>query len=260
MSLEDPQMSAHESEDTSEDKTLRPLSGQTAVNTSPSSSSSLPPYSPARTDSTTTTIQQRDTRADEDYRILRLACLEIKQNGKGKSECDLLLDLLDSFREHWKTSHPAMEHLKTSLITTIAVWDEQRAYYASDFNGKKSIYRVVGRFRRHRPGKTPIDLCLVLWKEMYISEREKAHLRDTHRYRIKEICGPDEKLDIVRIKWCASWEPVKNLPRHLQGLDEFSAHVKGARAIGDDIPNFEINVGSYDAGPYCCCDLHPFDA
>ncbi|KAF3180098.1 hypothetical protein TWF225_001858 [Orbilia oligospora] len=230
MSLEDPQMSAHESEDTSEDKTLRPLSGQTAVNTSPSSSSSLPPYSPARTDSTTTTIQQRDTRADEDYRILRLACLEIKQNGKGKSECDLLLDLLDSFREHWKTSHPAMEHLKTSLITTIAVWDEQRAYYASDFN------------------------------EMYISEREKAHLRDTHRYRIKEICGPDEKLDIVRIKWCASWEPVKNLPRHLQGLDEFSAHVKGARAIGDDIPNFEINVGSYDAGPYCCCDLHPFDA
>ncbi|KAF3087268.1 hypothetical protein TWF569_008957 [Orbilia oligospora] len=234
MSLEDPQMSAHESEDTSEDKTLRPLSGQTAVNTSPSSSSSLPPYSPARTDSTTTTIRQTDTRADEDYRILRLACLEIEQN--------------------------AMEHLKTSLITTIAVWDEQRAYYASDFNGKKSIYRVVGRFRRHRPGKTPIDLCLVLWKEMYISEREKAHLRDTHRYRIKEICGPDEKLDIVRIKWCASWEPAKNLPRHLQGLDEFSAHVKGARAIGDDIPNFEINVGSYDAGPYCCCDLHPFDA
>ncbi|KAK6516136.1 hypothetical protein TWF506_006046 [Arthrobotrys conoides] len=256
MSVQDPQTSSQGSQAIFEDKTLGALSGRTDISPSPS----LPPYSPARTESTSSTIRQRDTRPDaDDDRMLRLACLEIEQNGKGQSESDLLLDLLDSFRQQWKTSHPAMEHLKTSLITTIAVWDEKRAYYASDFTGGKSIYRVVGRFRRHRPGKTPIDLCLVLWKEMYISEREKAYLRETHRYRIKEICGPDEKLDILRIKWCASWEPTKNLPRHLQGLDEFSARVKGARAIGDEIPNFVIDVGSYDAGPYCCCDLHPFD-
>ncbi|KAK6508854.1 hypothetical protein TWF481_003620 [Arthrobotrys musiformis] len=226
----------------------------------PTVTTSLPPYSPACSDATETPIRQPRAPSIDNGRILSLPGIDIEQNGKGKSESDLLLDTLDSFREQWNTSHPAMEHLKTSLITTIAIWDEQRAYYASDFNGGKSIYRVVGRFRRHRPGKKPVDLCLVLWKEMYISEREKTHLRNTHRYRIKEICGPDEKLSIARIKWCASWEPAKNLPRHLQGLDEFSAHVRDARAIGDDIPNFEIDVGSYDAGPYCCCDLHPFDS
>ncbi|KAK6362639.1 hypothetical protein TWF730_000094 [Orbilia blumenaviensis] len=219
-------------------------------------STSLPPYSPL-TD-TTARPPLRDSRL-EDGRIIVLPCIEIEQRGEDKSETDLLLELLDNFRHQWNTSHPAMEHLKTSLITTISVWDERRAYYASDFSGGKSIYRVVGRFRRHRQGKEPIELCLVLWKAMYISEREKAHLRSTHRYRIKEICGPDEKLDIVRVKWCASWEPAKNLPRQLQGLEEFSAHVTRARAIGDDIPEFEIDVGSYDAGPYCCCDLHPFD-
>ncbi|KAK6535850.1 hypothetical protein TWF281_000100 [Arthrobotrys megalospora] len=238
-----------------EEKAPAPSTRQPA----PLSGTPLPPYSPARTETTATTgAPARDT-DHRDERTLVLPCIDIEQHEEGRSECDLLLDMLDSLREQWHTAHPAMEHLKTSLITTIAVWDQRRAYYASDFSGGKNIYRVVGRFRRHRSGKRPIDLCLVLWKEMYISDREKALLRDTHRYRVKEICGPDEKLDIVRIKWCASWEPVRNLPRHLQGLDEFSAHVTGARAIGNDIPDFEIDVGSYDAGPYCGCDLHPFD-
>ncbi|EPS36455.1 hypothetical protein H072_10004 [Dactylellina haptotyla CBS 200.50] len=219
----------------------------------------LPPYSPLHSGSSTCSSSDASSTPECDRkscRSINLPCIDIEQLENGKSEGQLLLEMLDSFHESWPAPHVVTEKIKTSLLTTLAIYDDVRAPYASSYGGGRNIYRIVGRFRRNRRRQRPVDLCLVLWKEMHLSEREKCTLLGTHRYAVKDSSEPDEFTAAVDVKWHASWEPTCNLPPDQNYHEELSATIAKAKCEStlEQIPHFEILLEK-KAGSFCDCSF-----
>ncbi|KAF3940874.1 hypothetical protein ABW19_dt0209375 [Dactylella cylindrospora] len=176
---------------------------------------------------------------------ITLPCLDITQNGQIYRESELLVDLMNIFRNHWPDRpYAVMNHLRNSLLIAQAVCDDPNPVFASDHGGSTAIKQTVCRFRRFRGDKSTLDLCLVLWDATYMTFREQSLLQETHRYKPQQAGESALWPGAQRVVWYPSWEPSKNLSEGIP--DAFSKEKERVWSLGADDFNFEMDVSDGD--------------
>ncbi|KAF3916724.1 hypothetical protein ABW20_dc0106719 [Dactylellina cionopaga] len=184
-----------------------------------------PQFRPLQRRATTPAEAKPSRQVSRSSSCITLPSLDITQNSTQMCrESELLLDLLNTLRNYWPDRpYAVMNHLRTSLLIALAVYDDEgptKPLFASDHGSTASINKVVCRFRRNRVDKEPIDLCLVLWDPAFMSFREQCVLQETHRYKVQQSGRSSEWPSAQRVTWYPSWEPTSNLPEDT--AEEFS--------------------------------------
>ncbi|KAF3911009.1 hypothetical protein AA313_de0202208 [Arthrobotrys entomopaga] len=178
---------------------------------------------------------------------ITLPSLDIIQNSAQIfRESELLVDLLNTLKNYWPDRpYAVMNHLRTSLIIALAVYDDTpaRPSFASDHGGASAIKKTVCRFRRYRGDRESIDLSLVLWDPTFMSFREQCLLQETQRYRAQYSGRSNEWPGAQKVVWYPSWEPTRNLP---DGMTEtFSIEKEKLGGKGGEL-NFDVAVSDGD--------------
>ncbi|KAJ6260059.1 hypothetical protein Dda_5705 [Drechslerella dactyloides] len=175
--------------------------------------------------------------------------------GQMYRESELLLDIFNAFKNNWPDRpYAVMNHLRNSLLLSVAVFDDPAPIFATDHGGSVSVKEVVCRYRRHRPAnlkrsasrkqeQQPIDLCLVLWRPAFMSFREQCVLQETQRYRARHSAQSPEWPGAQRVAWYPSWEPSGNLPEGM--ADVFSSEKERVDAEGGEL-TFDLAVADGD--------------
>ncbi|KAK6532089.1 hypothetical protein TWF694_003251 [Orbilia ellipsospora] len=178
---------------------------------------------------------------------ITLPSLDIIQNSAQIfRESELLVDLLNTLKNYWPDRpYAVMNHLRTSLIIALAVYDDSpaRPSFASDHGGASAIKKTVCRFRRYRGDRESIDLSLVLWDATFMSFREQCLLQETQRYRAQYSGRSNEWPGAQKVVWYPSWEPTRNLP---EGMTEtFSIEKEKLGGKGGEL-DFDVLVADGD--------------
>ncbi|EPS36489.1 hypothetical protein H072_10003 [Dactylellina haptotyla CBS 200.50] len=206
-----------------------------------------PQFRPLQRRATTPAEAQLSRQLSRSSSCITLPSLDIVQNASQMyRESELLIDLLNKLKNHWPDRpYAVMNHLRTSLLISLAVYDDSpaRPAFASDHGGSSAIKKTVCRFKRYRGDKESIDLSLVVWSATFMTFREQSLLQETQRYRPQYSGRSNQWPGAQRVIWYPSWEPTRNLEEGM--AEQLSAEKEKLWKKGGEL-TFEIPVSDGD--------------